>query len=175
MVVKSATKKRLMDLGIPGDVAHAVSDDRKIDDVLSLSLSGLMQIAGVSETDALQIYRRIRFRQAIIEYFRTDPVSGGPRLVAYANPLSSLIHRFGRFPCVINRRITSVDPHDYDRVWSIYRPKLSVLKVDRNLWHLVNQPTAWHESYYEDWVQRNSMREVTQRYEDYYDTGVLGK
>ena len=33
MVVKSATKKKLMDLGIAEEYAHRLADDRKWDDV----------------------------------------------------------------------------------------------------------------------------------------------
>jgi len=36
MVVKSATKKRLMDLGFPESWAHILADDRKWDDVIDL-------------------------------------------------------------------------------------------------------------------------------------------
>lgn len=38
MVVKSATKKRLMDLGVGEDWAHQLANDRKWADVLDLSL-----------------------------------------------------------------------------------------------------------------------------------------
>lgn len=171
MVVKSATKKRLMDLGIPEDVAHVVADDRKIDDVRSLSLSGLMDLP-IYGGWALQIYTRIRFQEAIIEHFRKDPVSGAPRLVAYANPLSSLDYIL-EYSSVINRIGTK--KHDYDLVRSLYLSKVNVLKVDPNLWRLVSTDDSWARTYYEDWVQRNSLREVTQRHQDYYDTGVLGK
>ena len=37
MVVKSATKKKLMDLGIEEEYAHKLADDRKWDDVKGLS------------------------------------------------------------------------------------------------------------------------------------------
>ena len=37
MVVKSATKKKLMDLGIAEEFAHRLADDRKWDDVKVLS------------------------------------------------------------------------------------------------------------------------------------------
>ena len=38
MVVKSATKKKLMDLGIEEEYAHKLADDRKWDDVKGLLL-----------------------------------------------------------------------------------------------------------------------------------------
>jgi hypothetical protein len=36
MVVKSATKKRLMDMGFPESWAHTIADDRKWDGVIEL-------------------------------------------------------------------------------------------------------------------------------------------
>ena len=41
MVVKSATKKKLMDLGVPEPAAHILSEDRKWDDVKQLQLVDL--------------------------------------------------------------------------------------------------------------------------------------
>ena len=38
MVVKSATKKKLMDLGVAGVYSHKLADDRKWDDVKILVL-----------------------------------------------------------------------------------------------------------------------------------------
>ena len=38
MVVKSATKKKLTDLGVDEEHAHLLADDRKWDDVKILSL-----------------------------------------------------------------------------------------------------------------------------------------
>ena len=37
MVVKSATKKKLMDMGVPEEYAHQLADNRKWDDVKALS------------------------------------------------------------------------------------------------------------------------------------------
>ena len=37
MVVKSATKKKLMDLGIEEEYAHKLADDKKWDDVKEIS------------------------------------------------------------------------------------------------------------------------------------------
>ena len=39
MVVKSATKKKLMDLGIADNYAHVLADDRKWDDVKNSNFS----------------------------------------------------------------------------------------------------------------------------------------
>lgn len=49
MVVKSATKKKLMDLGIADNYAHTLADDRKWDDVKILTAQ---QIAQFCETDS---------------------------------------------------------------------------------------------------------------------------
>ena len=49
MVVKSATKKKLMDLGIADNYAHILADDRKWDDVKILTSQ---QIAQFCETDS---------------------------------------------------------------------------------------------------------------------------
>ncbi|MCH1541026.1 MAG: DNA-directed RNA polymerase subunit A'' [Candidatus Poseidonia sp.] len=49
MVVKSATKKKLMDLGIAENFAHMLADDRKWDDVKVMTDA---QIAQVCETDS---------------------------------------------------------------------------------------------------------------------------
>ena len=49
MVVKSATKKKLMDLGIAENYAHTLADDKKWDDVKIL---GAGEIAQLCETDS---------------------------------------------------------------------------------------------------------------------------
>ena len=49
MVVKSATKKKLMDLGIAENFAHTLANDRKWDDVKVLSAQDIAQIC---ETDS---------------------------------------------------------------------------------------------------------------------------
>lgn len=49
MVVKSATKKKLQDLGVPDTFAHALANDRKWDDVKVL---GVQDIAQICETDS---------------------------------------------------------------------------------------------------------------------------
>ena len=49
MVVKSATKKKLMDLGIDENFAHILADDRKWDDVKILPAENIAQIC---ETDS---------------------------------------------------------------------------------------------------------------------------
>ena len=49
MVVKSATKKKLMDLGIAENYAHTLADDKKWDDVKILPAG---EIAQLCETDS---------------------------------------------------------------------------------------------------------------------------
>ena len=48
MVVKSATKKKLMDMLVPEEFAHVLADDRKWDDV---KIPSSQQIAKICETD----------------------------------------------------------------------------------------------------------------------------
>ena len=45
MVVKSATKKKLMDLGIEEEYAHKLADDRKWDDVKDSLQDRLLRFA----------------------------------------------------------------------------------------------------------------------------------
>ena len=49
MVVKSATKKKLMDMQVPEEFAHLLADDRKWDDVKVLSAK---EIAAICKTDS---------------------------------------------------------------------------------------------------------------------------
>ena len=44
MVVKSATKKKLMDLGIAENYAHTLADDKKWDDVKILPAGEIAQL-----------------------------------------------------------------------------------------------------------------------------------
>lgn len=49
MVVKSATKKRLIDLGVAEDQAHALADDRNMDMIKDLSTDEVRTILGLKE------------------------------------------------------------------------------------------------------------------------------
>ena len=55
MVVKSATKKKLMDLGIQEEFAHRLADDRKWDDVKVLSPGEIAQICATDSGMAQKI------------------------------------------------------------------------------------------------------------------------
>ena len=55
MVVKSATKKKLMDLGIAENFAHILADDRKWDDVKILPTENIAQICETDSETATQI------------------------------------------------------------------------------------------------------------------------
>ena len=59
MVVKSATKKKLMDMGIDEDFAHRLADDRKWDDVKVLSLQEIGQICQTGSDQATRIHEQI--------------------------------------------------------------------------------------------------------------------
>ena len=52
MVVKSATKKKLMDLGIAEEFSHKLADDRKWDDVKVLTSGQIAQICGIDSGTA---------------------------------------------------------------------------------------------------------------------------
>ena len=55
MVVKSATKKKLMDMGIAEDHSHNLADGRKWDDVKILSPGEIAKICGIASDEARQI------------------------------------------------------------------------------------------------------------------------
>jgi DNA-directed RNA polymerase subunit A" len=56
MVVKSATKKKLMDLGIEENYAHVLADDRKWDDVKVLTQTDIAKICEIDSETAGNIY-----------------------------------------------------------------------------------------------------------------------
>ena len=56
MVVKSATKKKLMDLGIEEEYAHKLADDKKWDDVKGLSPGQIAQICGSDSGTSQRIH-----------------------------------------------------------------------------------------------------------------------
>ena len=59
MVVKSATKKKLMDMGIDEDYAHNLADDRKWDDVKILNVQQIAQICQTGSDKANKIHEMI--------------------------------------------------------------------------------------------------------------------
>ena len=59
MVVKSATKKKLMDMGIAEDYAHNLADDRKWDDVKILDAAKIAQICETGVETAEKIHEMI--------------------------------------------------------------------------------------------------------------------
>ncbi len=56
MVVKSATKKKLMDLGVSEEYAHKLADDRKWDDVKILTSGQIAQICGIDSGTSQEIF-----------------------------------------------------------------------------------------------------------------------
>lgn len=60
MVVKSATKKKLMDMGVQEEFAHKLADDRKWDDVKILSPGEIAQICGLSSEEATAIHNTLQ-------------------------------------------------------------------------------------------------------------------
>ena len=59
MVVKSATKKKLMDMGIDEDYAHNLADDRKWDDVKILDAAKIAQVCKTGVETAEKIHEMI--------------------------------------------------------------------------------------------------------------------
>ena len=59
MVVKSATKKKLMDMGVPEEYAHQLADDRKWDDVKQLTAGEIAQICGLASDEATALHNRL--------------------------------------------------------------------------------------------------------------------
>ena len=60
MVVKSATKKKLMDMGVQEEFSHKLADDRKWDDVKILSPGEIAQICGLSSEEATAIHNTLQ-------------------------------------------------------------------------------------------------------------------
>ena len=64
MVVKSATKKKLMDMGVQEEFSHKLADDRKWDDVKILTPGEIAQICGLASDEATAIHNTLaQFRQ----------------------------------------------------------------------------------------------------------------
>ncbi|MDP6232874.1 MAG: hypothetical protein QF839_01690 [Candidatus Poseidoniaceae archaeon] len=59
MVVKSATKKKLIDLGVPENFAHALANDRKWDEVKVLSAQDIAKICETDSDQAAKILAQI--------------------------------------------------------------------------------------------------------------------
>ncbi len=60
MVVKSATKKKLMDMGVPDYFAHKLAEDRKWDDVRILEPGEIAQICGIDSKAAGDVHQVIQ-------------------------------------------------------------------------------------------------------------------
>ena len=56
MVVKSATKKKLMDMLVPEEFAHKLADDRKWDDVKILTQQEIAQFCETDSDTATRIH-----------------------------------------------------------------------------------------------------------------------
>ncbi len=74
MVVKSATKKKLMDMDIPEEYAHQLADGRKWDDVKELASGEIAKICGLSSDEAQQLHDRI---QSFKKRSRSDSPTAG--------------------------------------------------------------------------------------------------
>ena len=59
MVVKSATKKKLMDMGVQEEFSHKLADDRRWDDVKILTPGEIAQICGLASDEATAIHNTL--------------------------------------------------------------------------------------------------------------------
>ena len=170
MVVKSATKKRLLDMGIPEENAHALANDRKMADLYIMDTNHFAEIVGkkkqlhrrtgLKTRDAyIQSVRklsdrywvRIQFHRFLIDYFKKNPL---PFVVARPSPRSSLIWRHRPIAVILNRRWLVHDDaaHDYDKLMSMIQTKISTKVFENASPH----NSDWYLEYYEWWVQKNT-------------------
>ncbi len=155
MVVKSATKKRLLDMGIPEVVAHSLANDRKMFDIYIMDtnhFADILETAGVyPQVFAHKYWVRIQFHRVLIDYFKKNPV---PFMVARPSPRSSMAWRRKPVAIVINRRwfLSNDGQHDYDEIISQFKLTISKKMFEDTSHHNLD----WYPQYYEQWVQRQN-------------------
>ena len=76
MVVKSATKKKLIDLGVPENFAHALANDRKWDEVKVLNAQDIAQVCETDSDQAAKIL--VQIEGASRKSSDGDSDGGGP-------------------------------------------------------------------------------------------------
>ena len=91
MVVKSATKKKLMDLGIAEEYAHRLADDRKWDDVKVLSAGEIAQTCATDSGMAQQISEVIQGSTKAAQKEKATPKTLIRRRVASRRRKKSLL------------------------------------------------------------------------------------
>ena len=72
MVVKSATKKKLIDLGVPENFAHALANDRKWDEVKVLNAQDIAQVCETDSDQAAKILARLDLDSQTLLYSKMD-------------------------------------------------------------------------------------------------------
>ena len=155
MVVKSATKKRLLDMGIPEAVAHSLAKDRKMFDIYIMDtnhFADILETAGVyPQVFAHKYWVRIQFHRFLIDYFKKNPL---PFVVARPSLKSSLIWRHRPMAVILNRRWLFYDDgaHDYDKLMSLIQKNISTKVFENASPH----NSDWYPEYYEWWVQKNT-------------------
>ncbi len=100
MVVKSATKKKLMDLGVAEEYSHKLADDRKWDDVKILTSGQIAQICGIDSGTAQEI-------------FKVMEASAKPSR-ASASTEKTIVRRSGRKAASRRRKQKALPQQDYD-------------------------------------------------------------
>ena len=162
MVVKSATKKRLLDLGLSEELAHQLATDRKMDEVRTMSINQIEDYTG-SQHAAIATRLRILFDHVIRKFFRKPQKYSSDTpyraVVAVANPRSAL--RFRQSGGLVSGFVINLYgsepfgtvPHDFDLVMRDFRREVPSSEWIR-LVSSVNK--EWYPEYYETWVKRNS-------------------
>jgi len=162
MVVKSATKKRLLDMGLSEELAHQLATDRKIDEVRKMSINQIEDYTG-SQFAAIATRLRILFDHVLRKFFRKpQKYSDAPyhAVVAVANPRSAL--RFRQSGGLVSGFVINLygsgpfgtAPHDFDLVMRDFRREVPSAEWIQ-LVSSVND--EWYPEYYETWVERNSL------------------
>ena len=143
MVVKSATKKRLLGMGLAEDLCHKLATDRKIGEVRKMNISQL-ELLTESQYSAIATKLRITFDEVMAKFF-----TGGTK------PKSSLEYRTGNLKsCIINwwTDYVSGDAHDFDLVMSKFRQRFPKSWIEM----VAQVNNHWYPEYYQDWVDQNS-------------------
>ncbi|MDA8580416.1 hypothetical protein N9L01_00445, partial [bacterium] len=121
MIVKSATKKRLLDMGLSEELSHQLATDRKIDEVRTMSINQIEGYTG-SQYAAIATRLRIIFDHVLRKFFRAP--------VAVANPRSSL--RFRQPGGLVSGFVINLygsepfgtTPHDFDLIMRDFRKEV---------------------------------------------------
>ena len=115
MVVKSATKKKLMDMLVPEEYAHKLADDRKWDDVKILTAQ---EIAQICETDSATAER--------VHGIITGAASSSRDSTGDSNSATTSVRlRRGTRRRRTAKTVQELETYDYDRKIQSYRDEFA--------------------------------------------------